>query len=131
MDKIPTPMTPDFLLSSGYYVKVDFRQTTDQINRMGQNTPHIDGYKYTPSVKLTNTATPEILRPVKIIGMHSYRNNPVIIYNETIFYTNLIFTKLYLCIGTRICADSLPLIDYNKKRKRFYSEQSICYLLFR
>jgi hypothetical protein len=80
MDKIPTPMTPDFLLSSGYYVKVDFRQTTDQINRMGQNTPHIDGYKYTPSVKLTNTATPEILRSVKIIGMHSYRNNPVIIY---------------------------------------------------
>lgn len=80
MDKIPTPMTPDFLLNSGYYIKVDFRQTIDQINRMDQNTPHIDGYKYTPSFKLTSIASPEILRPVKIIGTHSYRNNPVIVY---------------------------------------------------
>lgn len=80
MDKIPTPMTRDFLLNSGYYIKVDFQQTIDQINRMDQNTPHIDGYKYTPSFKLTSIATPEILRPVKIIGTHSYRNNPVIIY---------------------------------------------------
>jgi len=80
MDKIPTPMTRDFLLNSGYYIKVDFQQTIDQINRMDQNTPHIDGYKYTPSFKLTSIASPEIIRPIKIIGIQSYRGIPQIIY---------------------------------------------------
>ena len=74
-------MTSDFLLNSGYYVKVDFQQLVNQINKMDENTPHIEGYKYTPSYNFSNVSSPEIVRPVKILETQSQnRNNPVIVY---------------------------------------------------
>ncbi len=81
MNKIPKKMTSDFLLNSGYYVKVDFQQLVNLINKMDENTPHIEGYKYTPSYNFSNVSSPEIVRPVKILETQSQnRNNPVIVY---------------------------------------------------
>ena len=80
MDKIPTQMTSKFLLNSGYYIKVIFQQMLTQCIKIDENTPHITGFKYMPSYRWNNKDTPEVIRPIKIIGTHSYRNSPVIIY---------------------------------------------------
>ena len=80
MDKIPQPMTSSFLLNSGYYTKVNFQQMMTQLNNIDENTPYIAGFKYMPSFHVNNKDIPEVIRPVKITGTHSYRNNPVIVY---------------------------------------------------
>ena len=80
MDKIPQPMTSSFLLNSGYYTKVNFQQMMAQLNNIDENTPYITGFKYMPSFRVNNKDIPEVIRPIKITGTHSYRNNPVIIY---------------------------------------------------
>ena len=80
MNKIPHPMTSNFLLNSGYYTKVNFQQMMTQLNNIDENTPYITGFKYMPSFHVNNKDIPEVIRPIKITGTHSYRNNPVIIY---------------------------------------------------
>jgi hypothetical protein len=80
MDKIPQPMTSSFLLTSGYYTKVNFQQMMTQLDNIDENTPYITGFKYMPSFRVNNKDILEVIRPIKITGTHSYRNNPVIIY---------------------------------------------------
>jgi hypothetical protein len=80
MEKIPKQMTSDFLLNSGYYIKVNFQQMLAQLGNIDENTPHIEGFKYTPSYRLNNKNTIEIIRPVKIIGTYIPRTSPVIVY---------------------------------------------------
>lgn len=73
-------MNSDFLLNSGYYIKVNFQQMLTHLGNINENTPHIEGVKYMPSYSWNSKNTPDIIRPVKIIGTYTPRTSPVIIY---------------------------------------------------
>jgi len=61
-------ITSDILLNSGVYMKVDFKQMLKKIETIDENTPYIEGYKYTPSYSWNNIIVPDNIQNIRIVG---------------------------------------------------------------